>query len=157
MGGGGEKRAVHSLRAERLFSSPEYRRAENLQRLPQPLIVEFMPQVSPKAPTGDGRGRLERITGRRAGGVPSARINSSISFVAHVRRLRSMLLQEGLVEQHGSGCGSLLLQAEDQVPEVDPGDALTGLPDRGGGRWGRAGRRSGGARRKLWGSNERIC
>lgn len=34
----------------------------NLQQLLQPLIIEFMPQVSPKAPTGDERGGEEDLS-----------------------------------------------------------------------------------------------
>lgn len=81
---------------------------------------------------------------------------STISVDDLIHLTGSVLLQKGLVEQHGPGCGSLLLQAEDQVPEVDPGNALTGLPDWGCGGWGRTGRWSRGARRRLKGNMERI-
>ncbi|KAI5089340.1 hypothetical protein C0J45_20748 [Silurus meridionalis] len=52
--------------------------------------------------------------------------------------LDRVLLEQSLVEQQRAGRGALLLQAEDQVPEVDPRDALSHLPSGGRGGAGRA-------------------
>lgn len=56
--------------------------------------------------------------------------------------LDQVLLEQSLVEQQRAGRGALLLQAEDQVPEVDPRDPLSHLPSRGRGGAGRAWRAS---------------
>lgn len=56
--------------------------------------------------------------------------------------LDQVLLEQSLVEQQRAGRGALLLQAEDQVPEVDPRDPLPHLPSGGRGGAGRAWRAS---------------
>lgn len=57
--------------------------------------------------------------------------------------LDQVLLEQSLVEQQWAGRGTLLLQAEDQVPEVDSRDPLPHLPTGGRGGAGRAWRASG--------------
>lgn len=52
--------------------------------------------------------------------------------------LDQVLLEQSLVEQQRAGRGALLLQAEDQVPEVDPRDPLPHLSSGGRGGAGRA-------------------
>lgn len=52
--------------------------------------------------------------------------------------LDQVLFEQSLVEQQRAGRGALLLQAEDQVPEVDPRDPLPHLSSGGRGGAGRA-------------------
>lgn len=49
---------------------------------------------------------------------------------------RDSLFQQRLVEHERASCGAVLLQTEDEVPEVNSCDALTELLAGGGGRGG---------------------